>query len=142
MRTSLAYSKTYFLRMGVAMTGFALVTGASRGVGRAAATYLSRNGYSLIVAARSADALDAVIAGLSGGGHRALVVDLSTELGIRRVIDSVQAIVGDSGLRVFLHCAAETPDPEGEATLADTSPNTLHAHIATTASAGPYLLGR
>ena len=43
-----------------------MVTGASRGLGRALAAGLAREGYDLIIDARNADALQAAAAGHAG----------------------------------------------------------------------------
>lgn len=58
----------------------ALVGGASKGIGRASAEELARNGATVTVMARSADLLDQVVSELptpGGQQHHALVVDMS-----------------------------------------------------------------
>ena len=50
----------------------ALVTGGSSGIGRAAALALAREGAAVAITGRRADALDAVVAELRGGGARAI----------------------------------------------------------------------
>ena len=51
----------------------ALVTGASRGIGRAVCERLARDGARVVATARSEAALREVIAGLAGGsGHAAV----------------------------------------------------------------------
>lgn len=52
------------------------VTGASSGLGRAAAVALSKAGARLIVNGRNAERLDETVALLSGGGHAAVVAEL------------------------------------------------------------------
>lgn len=54
----------------------ALVCGASRGIGRAAAEALAAQGAQVILVARDAKALEAVRAGLAGDGHTAVSADL------------------------------------------------------------------
>lgn len=54
-----------------------LVTGASRGIGRATAIYLSRLGARVVIAARTQGALEETLSQLEGKGHLAKAVDLS-----------------------------------------------------------------
>jgi NAD(P)-dependent dehydrogenase (short-subunit alcohol dehydrogenase family) len=57
----------------------ALITGASRGLGQALARELSARGWSLVLDARGAEALDATVASLRGGPPvRAVVGDVSS----------------------------------------------------------------
>ncbi|MFT3885753.1 MAG: SDR family oxidoreductase [Flavobacteriales bacterium] len=59
--------------------GYALVTGASQGIGAAIALELARQGFGVLVVARSADALEGVrakAASLNNGRAHALVVDM------------------------------------------------------------------
>jgi NAD(P)-dependent dehydrogenase (short-subunit alcohol dehydrogenase family) len=122
------------------MSNFALVTGASRGIGRAIATDLSRHGFSLIATGRDHESLSIVLKGLSGSGHRAVAADLSNMTGIEQLATQVAQVTGRNGLRVFIHCAAQTPDPIVEAKLEDTSIETIQGHTLVTASSGPILL--
>src|SRR4051812_11541599 len=55
----------------------ALLTGASKGFGRAVAAELARRGWTLITDARDPDALRAATAELAGGGHTALPGDVT-----------------------------------------------------------------
>jgi NAD(P)-dependent dehydrogenase (short-subunit alcohol dehydrogenase family) len=57
----------------------ALITGASRGLGRALARELSARGWSLVLDARGAQALDETVTSLSGGSVVAVVGDVSSE---------------------------------------------------------------
>lgn len=52
----------------------AIVTGASRGIGRAAAFRLAANGISLVLSGRSAEELAALSAEMNAAGARALTV--------------------------------------------------------------------
>jgi len=61
----------------------ALVTGASRGIGKAIAIELAREGATVVLVARTAEALEAVRQELPGGAqkHHAIALDLTTEDG-------------------------------------------------------------
>lgn len=54
-----------------------LITGASRGIGRACAEQCAAAGATVVLAARDAEALEAVRKGLPGGGHIIVSADLS-----------------------------------------------------------------
>jgi NADP-dependent 3-hydroxy acid dehydrogenase YdfG len=57
----------------------AIVTGASSGIGEAAARCLAKAGFSVVLAARRADLLDSIVADINAQGGKALSVptDLS-----------------------------------------------------------------
>ena len=61
----------------------ALVCGASAGIGRATAQMLARAGARVIACARSADALEELVAELHGSGHEMLVLDLEDAEAVR-----------------------------------------------------------
>lgn len=74
----------------------AFVTGASRGIGRAAALALAREGADVVVAARTENDLNIVAGEIRDLGRRALVVvgDLSVEADARRTCASALAEFG------------------------------------------------
>ena len=85
--------------MDLSLTGrHALVGGASKGIGRASAEELARNGANVTVLARSADLLKQVASVLptpAGQQHHVLVVDMSDlEALVHRVENHVQSIDG------------------------------------------------
>jgi len=74
----------------------ALVTGAGSGIGQAVALGLLRNGYSVVLAGRRRERLDAVVAEAGADGARALAVaaDVSDPDAVRRLFDAVRARFG------------------------------------------------
>lgn len=72
-----------------------LVTGASRGIGRAVAERLARDGYDLALVARNAELLAEVAASLPGeGNHRAYPVDVADA---DAVADAVARVAEEMG---------------------------------------------
>ena len=69
------------------MTGLALVTGASSGIGQAFARRLGGLGYDLIVVGRRRDRLEALAEELAQVTVRPLVADLATDEGVAAVAD-------------------------------------------------------
>jgi 3-oxoacyl-[acyl-carrier protein] reductase len=65
----------------------ALITGASRGIGRAMALAFGQAGASVVVTARTPLALDAVVTAVRESGREALAIpaDLSLEADIERI---------------------------------------------------------
>ena len=81
----------------------ALVCGASRGIGRAAAVALAGLGYEVTALARSADKLDKTVSVLREVGcarARKLVVDLDDRAGLR---EAVGALVAESPVHILIN---------------------------------------
>jgi 3-oxoacyl-[acyl-carrier protein] reductase len=95
----------------------AIVTGSSRGIGRAIALALAGEGCRVVLCARSAVALDAAVAdakrraGPAGGDAAGVVCDVTTPKGVLTLVDGARAAfggvdilvnnVGGSGARDF-----------------------------------------
>ena len=80
----------------------ALVTGASSGIGRALAIRLAREGYSVGLAARREEALEAVKTEIEAGGAKArvLVCDVTDSEAVRRAAQACQEYLGPIDLLV------------------------------------------
>jgi 3-oxoacyl-[acyl-carrier protein] reductase len=103
----------------------ALVTGASRGIGRAIASRLGRLGASVAICARSRDELERAAAGLRDEGIRALpiVADVTRAADVQRMIEQtcaqfgeIEILVNNAGVGVFgsFH---ERSEPDWDAVL-------------------------
>ncbi len=84
-----------------------LVTGASKGIGKAAAVKLSQLGAEVILIARSKDGLKKTISEMSGSGHAYYAFDLKCIDDIEQLI---KKIVSENGkLDGLVHCAGIAP---------------------------------
>ncbi|HEX5584151.1 SDR family oxidoreductase [Gaiella sp.] len=80
----------------------AVVTGSSRGIGRAIATRLVEEGVDVVFCARGAEALEEAVAAAPGPGRaHGVVADVSTEDGAERVVDAAKSTFG--GLDILVN---------------------------------------
>lgn len=94
---------------------WAVVTGASDGIGREFARTLAAEGFKLVLVARRRAALEALAAELAGTSCTIIDADLATSAGVQRVVDGTAAL--DVGLLVaaagfgtsgeFLECSLD-----------------------------------
>ncbi len=88
--------------------GYALVTGASQGIGRAIAMELARQGHGLILTARTAAALDDVsreAGGLNGGRVKVVALDLLSPGAVEQLAQAVEQV--DGPLEVLVNNAGQ-----------------------------------
>jgi 3-oxoacyl-[acyl-carrier protein] reductase len=84
----------------------AIVTGSSRGIGRAIALALAGEGCRVVMCARSVVALDAAVADAkrraeaAGGDAAAVVCDVTTPKGVLALVDGAHAAFGDVDILV------------------------------------------
>jgi len=120
------------------MANTALITGASRGLGRALAEELAARGWSVVLVAREAGPLGDVVAGIRarGGVAHAVTGDISDKDAIHRIAGQAQALAGEIGLLVH---NASTLGPVPLRLLLDTECEDL-AQVLETNVIGPFRL--
>lgn len=80
-----------------------LVTGATSGIGRATAIYLSKLGARIVASGRNAERLEAVLAELAGEGHIGRLFDLAD---LDAIVPWLKALCAETGpLNGIAHCA-------------------------------------
>ncbi|MCX7930671.1 MAG: SDR family NAD(P)-dependent oxidoreductase [Chlorobi bacterium] len=100
-------------------TPTAIVTGASRGIGRAIATALAEHGYRVAIVARTPQLLDELHRSLSDRGFHAfpIVADITDDDAIERIVSttldwsgSIDVLVNNAGIGIFKSAVEMTPD--------------------------------
>jgi hypothetical protein len=120
--------------------GYALVTGASSGIGRALAVEGAGRGWAVCLVARDADRLEGIRRELPAprqGSHEVLVADVATEAGIARVVERLTSLVDPIDLLITAAGVGTTapfpraPLAEEEMMLAVNVTSVLHLnHVA------------
>ncbi|SDS07958.1 SDR family NAD(P)-dependent oxidoreductase [Microlunatus soli] len=95
-RTDISTGATGSTTAGLLAGKIIFITGASRGIGAAAGRLFAAEGASVVLAARSTDALDRIVADIrgTGGTADAVPVDLADSASIRAVVDRVRELYG------------------------------------------------
>ena len=85
-----------FAPIGLLSGKVVFITGASRGIGAAAARLFAREGAAVVLAARGTEALDKVVAEVraDGGVADAVALDLADRAAIREAVDRVEQLHG------------------------------------------------
>lgn len=85
-----------FTPIGLLTGKVVLITGASRGIGAAAARLFAREGASVVLASRGVDALQKIVAEIraDGGVADAVPLDLADSASIRAAVDHVEELHG------------------------------------------------
>jgi NAD(P)-dependent dehydrogenase (short-subunit alcohol dehydrogenase family) len=115
-----------------------LVTGGSRGLGRALGEEAARRGAKVVLVARSPEALEEVVHGIRtrGGEAHGLAADVSDKDAIHRIAGAAAALVGS--IDVLIH-AASALGPTPLRLLLDTECEDLGAVLETNV-VGPFRL--
>jgi NAD(P)-dependent dehydrogenase (short-subunit alcohol dehydrogenase family) len=93
----------------------AVVTGGSRGIGAGVAARLADAGFRVVVTARDEDAARLVVADLSGDGHEARRLDVTSAESVGSLVDSLRP----QGLDVLINNAAAYVDWSERGSTAD-----------------------
>ena len=89
------------------MTGMALITGASSGIGRAFARRLGAEGHNLLVMGRRRERLEELVAELPDVEVRPLVADLGTDTGVAAVAEAaatepITMLINNAGVAHYM----------------------------------------
>jgi 3-oxoacyl-[acyl-carrier protein] reductase len=121
-----------------------LISGASRGIGRAIAVALAREGGQIAAIARGRGDLDALLGELPGAGHVAIAADVATADGATAAIDGCIAALGgiDVVVTVVGKSFARTAPAMDDADLASSLDANLWSAARIAQRAVPHLIAR
>jgi NADP-dependent 3-hydroxy acid dehydrogenase YdfG len=129
--------------MTVTGTAVALVTGGSRGIGRAIGARLARDGYEVILTARDRIELDAACAEIiaDGGRARPLEMDLARPASIAAALEGVEVdvLVNNAGVGIMKPMLDLTPEEWHR--MVDVNVNALY-HVTRALLPGMIVRGR
>jgi NADP-dependent 3-hydroxy acid dehydrogenase YdfG len=91
------------------ISGKTVITGASSGMGAAAARYLAAKGANVVLGARRSDRIEALAAELNAAGHKAtaVVTDVTRQEDLRRLVNA--AIESYGRIDVLINNAGVMP---------------------------------
>ncbi|MEZ0115014.1 NAD(P)-dependent dehydrogenase (short-subunit alcohol dehydrogenase family) [Catenulispora sp. EB89] len=94
--TTSATTSTNASPIGLLTDKVVFITGASRGIGAAAARLFAAEGAAVVLAARSTSALDRIVSEIRGDGGTAdaVTLDLADRAGLRAAVDRVEELHG------------------------------------------------
>ncbi|HJP28831.1 MAG TPA: SDR family NAD(P)-dependent oxidoreductase [Dehalococcoidia bacterium] len=108
----------------------AIVTGGSRGIGKAIARMLAEEGVIVVIASRGKEALDATAEELTnetGSTVTGVVADTGSDNSVRSLIAAAKSIMG--GIDILVNCAARPGGQSTVSTLAEVTTEEFNDHM-------------
>jgi NAD(P)-dependent dehydrogenase (short-subunit alcohol dehydrogenase family) len=120
----------------------ALVTGASRGIGRAIAERLARDGHFVVLNGAGREPLERAAAEIVSGGGQAMAVpaDVSDESSVGQMFDVIEARFGR--LDILINNAGISPRVDGKKPTVETTPVEHWVRTIAVNLTGPFLVSR
>jgi NAD(P)-dependent dehydrogenase (short-subunit alcohol dehydrogenase family) len=108
----------------------AVITGGSRGIGKAIARTLAEEGVSVVISARGKEPLDATAEELTnetGSTVTGVVADTGSDESVRNLIAGAQSVLG--GIDILVNCAARPGGQSTVPTLAGVTTEEFNDHM-------------
>ncbi len=108
----------------------AIVTGASKGIGKAIARTLAEEGVSVVIASRGREALDATaeeLTNATGSTVTGVVADTGSDDSVRNLVTEAKSILG--GVDILVNCAARPGGQSTVPTLAGVTTEEFNDHM-------------